>query len=677
MHSLRYRQVHLDFHTSPVIEDIGTAFDKKQWQDMLQQGHVNSITCFAVGHHGWHYHDTQLGKRHPHLNFDLLRAQYEASKEIDVNVPIYLTAGVSSRVAEEHPEWREILYDGQLGGNCAAPTEPGFASLCFNTPYLDYLCATIRETVTLFPECNGIFLDIITQAPCCCTWCMQVMREAGLDPLHEADRNTCAKMALMRYYEQSTAAVRDIDPDMPIFHNSGHITRGNRDILPYFSHLELESLPTGGWGYDHFPLSAKYCHNLPLDFLGMTGKFQTTWGEFGGYKHPNALRYECAAMLAFGAKCSVGDQLHPAGAMDPSTYAIIGAAYAEVEKKEPWCIDAKNIADIAILSSDAIAGDRGIENQSVADVGACRMLLEGQYLFDVIDAEMEFTRYACLILPDDVEVSDSLKKKLDAYLAQGGKLLMTGKSGIGEEGFLFEVGATREGESPYQPDYALPADPVCPDFVTMPMAMYFAPQRIKVVQGESLGEVYDPWFNRTHEHFCSHQHAPAHNEASGYQAGVLHKNIAYLAHPVFSGYYTHGTVSLKQYVLKTLDLLLGDTKSLRTNLPSTARVSLTHQPEQKRYILHLLYANTIQRGGKMTLQSGDTEINTSPIEVIEELLPLRDFGVTLELPTPIQDVRLEPQGKTIPFECIGNTAHIHIETFTCHQMFVLEYKVGL
>jgi hypothetical protein len=44
----------------------------------------------------------------------------------------------------------------------------------------------------------------------------------------------------------------------------------------------------------------------------MTGKFHTTWGEFGGFKRPNALRYECAAMLAFGSKCSIGDQLHPA-----------------------------------------------------------------------------------------------------------------------------------------------------------------------------------------------------------------------------------------------------------------------------------------------------------------------------------------------------------------------------
>jgi hypothetical protein len=54
----------------------------------------------------------------------------------------------------------------------------------------------------------------------------------------------------------------------------------------------------------------------------MTGKFHQTWGEFGGFKRPEALRYECAAMLAFGARCSIGDQLHPSGEMNPDTYEL-------------------------------------------------------------------------------------------------------------------------------------------------------------------------------------------------------------------------------------------------------------------------------------------------------------------------------------------------------------------
>jgi hypothetical protein len=290
MHALRFRQIHLDFHTSPHIPAIGGEFDKAVWQKTLRDAHVDSVTTFATCHHGWRYYEGQVGAMHPHLTFDLLRAQFEASKEIDVNVPIYMTAGVNDYAFSQHPEWREISHEGRYAAWNQSPLEPGFKKLCFNTPYLDYLCAQIEEVVTLFPGNDGIFLDIISQGACCCPACMQTMAEKGYDPTREDDRNAHAKEVLLNYYKRTTEAVRHKNPDNPIFHNSGHITIGDRGILPRFSHLELESLPTGGWGYDHFPMSAKYVQTLGLDFLGMTGKFHTTWGEFGGFKHPNALR---------------------------------------------------------------------------------------------------------------------------------------------------------------------------------------------------------------------------------------------------------------------------------------------------------------------------------------------------------------------------------------------------
>ena len=475
MHKLRYRQVHLDFHTSPAIEGIGVDFDKQQWQDALKAGNVDSITCFASGHHGWSYYDTKVGTRHPNLSFDLLRAQFDAAKEIDVNVPIYLTAGVHNMMAEQHPEWREMGHSGQYLGWTADLLTAGFRTICFNTPYLDHLCEQIEEVVELFPDANGIFLDIISQGPCCCRWCVESMREKGLDPAKEEDRLAHATMSLNKYYERTTASARINNPDMPIFHNSGHITCGDRDVLKHFSHLELESLPTGGWGYDHFPISAKYCHNLPYDFLGMTGKFHTTWGEFGGYKHPNALRYECAAMLAYGAKCSVGDQLHPSGKMDMSTYKLIGTAYAEVKTKEPWCIDAGNIADIGLLSSAAVNSQSGSGHADVpSDIGAGRILLEGHFLFDILDTEMSFDKYKLIVLPDDIQINHELKIILDKYLDEGGKLLITGMSGLAGDGsgFLFDVGADWSGQSEFQPDFILPCDELSPDFVESPMVMY-------------------------------------------------------------------------------------------------------------------------------------------------------------------------------------------------------------
>jgi len=246
MHKLRYRQIHLDFHTSPDIGGIGALFNKKEYQAALLEGHVDSITTFSKCHHGWSYHPTKVGRMHPQLKFNLLKKQIEACKELDINVPIYLSAGVDNVSSYEHPEWREISKDGQYSGWTRAVLSAGFHKMCFNTPYVDFLCRQIEEAAKMFPEGDGFFLDIISQGQCCCRWCMDLMKKKGLDPEKEEDRKTCAGMGLERYYKMTTAACRVVDPKEPVFHNSGHIARGNRDILKYFSHLELESLPTGG-----------------------------------------------------------------------------------------------------------------------------------------------------------------------------------------------------------------------------------------------------------------------------------------------------------------------------------------------------------------------------------------------------------------------------------------------
>ena len=669
MEKLRFRQVHLDFHTSPDISGIGVKFDKKCWQETLKQAHVDSITCFSCCHHGWSYHPTRVGKMHPHLDFNLLRAQMDACKEVDINVPIYLTAGVNNQVAEAHPEWREISSTGNYAGWNTSPLQPGFKKLCFNTPYLDYLCDLISEATAMFPEADGVFLDIIFQSPCCCPRCLADMLKGGLNPENEADRLAFAQQVLLKYYRRTTEAARAHDPNMRIFHNSGHVQCGKTEILQYFSHLELESLPTGGWGYDHYPMSAAYCRKLPFDFLGMTGKFHNTWGEFGGFKHPNALRYECAAMLAQGSKCSVGDQLHPCGQLDAGTYKLIGAAYSEVAAKEPWCDNVVSGANLAVLSNLAFNRSNG---ECAAEVGVCRMLLESHIHFDLLDQQMPFDGYRVLVLADDIRITPELKVRLEQFLAAGGKLVLSGESGLAADGggFAFELGATWHGASEFHPDFALPSAEFAPASVGTPFVMYGLSQRIKVTSGQTLGQVFDPYFNRTYRHFCSHQHTPYRTEASGFDCGVIGKNILYFAHPVFSIYRVYGEVILKEFVAKALFRFIGDDMLIRTNLPSQGRVSLLHQPAQQRSVLHLLYVNTILRGGGNDLFTGEPR---NPVEVIEELNPLDDVTASVRLAQPVKKVTLEPQGREIPFHCVDGRTEIKLDRLVCHQMIVFHY----
>ena len=202
--------------------------------------------------------------------------------------------------------------------------------------------------------------------------------------------------------------------------------------------------------------------------------------------------------------------------------------------------------------------------------------------------------------------------------------------------------------------------------------MYQPSQRIKAKSGVSLGRIYDPYFNRRYDHFCSHQHTPYRPEPTGYDAGVMTDDLLYFAHPVFTVYRAYGQVLLKEFIVKALRRFIGAELLIDVSLPSQGRVTLMTQPEEKRHVLHLLYANTILRGGEVAL-SGGTVSGRSALEVIEELNPTGPVRVSLKLNTPVRSVRLVPAETELPFRETGGRIEFEVPSFTCHQMVELAY----
>ncbi len=65
--------------------------------------------------------------------------------------------------------------------------------------------------------------------------------------------------------------------------------------------------------------------------------------------------------------------------------------------------------------------------------------------------------------------------------------------------------------------------------------------------------------------------------------------------------------------------------------------------------------------------------DSKPIEVIEDLVALRDVEVSLRLPKAATMATLEPQGKEIPLTMQGDRVKLRLDEFTCHQMVVFHY----
>ncbi len=649
---MRFRQVHLDFHTSEKVPGIGARFDKKQFQKALLEGHVDSITVFSKCHHGWAYHPSTANRPHPNLAIDLLGAQLEACREIGVNAPVYISAGFDEKEVRNHPEWLVVSPEGT---EPSTYTKAHYHLMCYNTPYLDTLVHQVEEVMEKYNPC-GVFLDISDERMCVCAHCVNSMVEEGMDPENMDDVKKFGRKVYANYARRIEQAVRKYSKTATIFHNAGHIPHGRRDLAGYDTHLELESLPTGGWGYDHFPMSAAYTRTLDKEFLGMTGKFHTTWGEFGGFKHPNALIYETGLSLACGACISIGDQLHPSGEMNESTYRLIGKAYELVEKKQPYCEGYKNISDIAVLSVEALlaTGRNGAGTDS--NVGANRILLEGKYLFDFVDAEADLLKYKLAILPDLIRITPALHEKLTEFMNAGGKVLLTGESGLwkDKDEFAFDTGCRFVGLNEFMPDYMIPAYPAVNGETAY--VMYKRGMKIDSVTGEVFARRQNPYFNRAWNHFSSHQHTPNDTDAAETPAAVLSGNIAYISWNVFEDYATKGELSAKELTLYAIERLLGDNASIKTTLPDRGVITLTQKEE--RYVVHLLFAYTTTRG--------------KGIEVIEDAIPLHNTEVTVKMEKKPERVYLAPEGEEIPFSWDGSHVKFTVPKFTLHQMIAIE-----
>ncbi|MBQ7821805.1 MAG: beta-galactosidase trimerization domain-containing protein [Clostridia bacterium] len=650
MGNLPFRQIHLDFHTSGLMPDVGSEFTEESFEEALKVGHISSITLFAKCHHGYAYFPSKVNIPHPTMKTNLLDLQLKVCERLGVRTQIYISAGLDERKAEAYPHFRNISHGSEntlLGAH--------WHGLCFNNDeYLEMLKAEVAEVMETFAgRFNGIFMDICFPIDCVCPSCINSMIKAGLDPENPEHVKINKDRVFRKYTKAINDTVAKYDPDMPVIHNFGNIPRNNRDYaFVNTKHFELESLPTGGWGYDHFPLSAAYARTLGREFVGMTGKFHMSWGEFGGYKHPNALIYETALSLALGAKCNIGDQLHPSGKFDLATYRLVGKAFAEVEKREGWCVDAKHLSDIAIYTTYTDE-----TRDTCPDIGANRMLLEGKYLYNIIDSLEPFDDYKLIIFPDSVVFDDALTEKVNAYLKKGGKLLLSYNSGTRDGAFFADFGATLEGESELDATYLVPTYDMKPNGIA-PYLMYKKGNVIKASDNVKLfAKMENSYFNRSLRRFCSHRNTP-NKPGDDLPGAFISGNIGYIAWPVFTDYGENGAYHTKRIVLDMLDALLGDDKTLETNLPSNGVVTLTRQEKENRLVNHLLYAVTKPRG--------------NGIEIIEDAIPVYNTEVKIRLDTKPKRVYCAPEGCDIDFTYENGVLSYTLDSFTTHTMAVID-----
>jgi hypothetical protein len=501
---------------------------------------------------------------------------------------------------------------------------PEWPQVCVNSPYLDQVLRENEEILKKY-RAEGCWFDVLYTPPggCFCPWCLEERKALGLSA-SPRDLRRHNKMVAVRAAEKLTALARRHWPDALVFYN-GRTAIGMRDELEHFTHIEIESLPTGGWGYTHFEHRVRYARTLGKQVVGLNGRFHKAWGDFGGLKNQAALDFEVLTMAANGAKARVGDQVHPRGRLDAQTFERIGRAFTKVEALEPYLKGASAVADIGVVSALAMEGTAN--HLGEVDAGCTNMLLELHQQFDILDGESDFSRYKLIVLPDEIPMSAELAKRLDAHARGGGSVLATHRSAAGWSA----LGVRLEGPSKYAQQFLFATDArlgLEPDYAYF---LYQPGLSVAATAGTEVLAVYgDPYFDRTRDTFMGHAQTAVRTKTDR-PVVTLRERVAYIANPVFLSYGRDAYGAHKRVVGGLVRELLPAPAVEAPGLPSTARLTVMRQ--RGRTVVHLLHYPTTRRG--------------SNLDIIEEPGVLKDVTLRIRCAAAPARVALAPSGRSV------------------------------
>ena len=563
------RQVHLDFHTSPLIPDVASEFDAETFARTLADAHVNSVTLTAKCHHGMCYYPTRTGRQHPALRGrDLLGEQIAALHRHGIRAPIYTTVGWEENTAALHPDWRQLRQDGSPA--VSSPHGPWQFLNFLHPDYQNDIEAHLREICARYGAAvDGFFLDILSFHPDA-DWSETSLRfreQEGLaanDPTTPERFRAAAQAAFARRFTPLLNAIAP--PGATVFYNapsdlSVDSSVGPRRRYPLMTHAEIESLPSSQWGYQHFSRVARAIGHWGKPWLGMTGRFHKGWGDFGGLKPQAALEFECFRSQALGGANSVGDQLPPRGALEPDAYRLIARVYEQCAAAEGFYAGSVAVPQFGNLC----AGYPGLDARetTASDEGAMLMAADQHRDVAMIDERADLSAFELVQLPDTVVITPLLAGKLRAYYENGGRLLLSYRSGFDAAGdwaldFLPLHILNRGRDVERHPTYWRTGPEMRPAVGETDRVCYMAGVRVEVGAGARvLVERVMPYFQRTPEHFSSHFQVPPQHDPDPSPAVVQGERFIYFADPIFREFRQAGNLLMRDTWHLAMNALIG------------------------------------------------------------------------------------------------------------------------
>ncbi len=550
------RAIHYDFHTSPGINSIFGNFDAEKFAAQLEDAHVEYVNVAARCNMGFSYYNTKVGKKYPGLgDRDPLKEMIDACHKKNIGVTAYINIGLDHEFAADNHGWLKIEKDGRVYSD--DKKDNFFRVMCFNSPYRQHFMNEIREICEY--DIEGLFCDCFTLRACYCPKCMEDMIKRGIDVNDDKAVIDYQNTVRFEFVEDIKKAIGDKIDKIKLYVNGMSWTAGCQ------THAEIECLSTDPyWGYDYFDSMAAYTRSNYEDRVYMSGRFQNSWGDFGGVKPVASMQNDLydAMMNSFGI--SYGDHMHPVDGFEDEVASRIKKVMEEKIAYEPYTENSDNIVEVGVI----IHSNNVTRRLPYFAKGVARMLKELKIQYNVYDENGTFENVKLLIVGESAEFDDSFKKRLADYAKKGGKVIFTGAAiDLGKEIGLLDYVELIGKDTRDNAYYTVPES-------NMRWAMYDPSRIIRNINGTEVAKYVNNVLNFTWDGRQSCYYRPQ-GEATEYSAVVIGDNTACVCFDIFKAYADSFLIEHREIIDKLIRVLMPERLIECVGMPKTATMALT------------------------------------------------------------------------------------------------------
>ncbi|MEA4822612.1 MAG: beta-galactosidase trimerization domain-containing protein [Clostridiaceae bacterium] len=429
-----YFGLHFDFHASTDSRQVGKSLNTDNLDLLLRTVRPDFVQCDTKGHPGYTSFQSRLGNACD-LYRDVLRTWRAETAKYDIPLYSHYSGVWDANAVAHHPDWAAADASGTLSDRITSVFGPYVDELLI--PQLLELAGEIgMDGVWIDGDCWACVIDYSR-------WARDAWTKRTGQPVPKPEDDSAAAYAefcrqgFRDYVAHYIDAVHARFPDFQMTSN-----------WAYSSHMPEK--PTAAVDY----LSGDYSPNDSFRSARYEGRFfqhqgkpwdLMAWG-FSSIirdgkvlthvlKTPRQLMQEASEVLALGGGFQCYNIQHDGG-FHPEIIPSMKALAEFVRARKTFCHNAAPVPQVGVvLSEKAFYADNSRPftppTAYTADLrGLVHLLLDARHSVEFLPTyyalSCELSAYPVLVVPELDRIEPELRKKLEAYVANGGSLLLTG-----------------------------------------------------------------------------------------------------------------------------------------------------------------------------------------------------------------------------------------------------------